>query len=271
MDLQGSVRGLAWCQVDGEDVLAVALEGEIVLVEASTWVQIRRLDVAGTVAGNEFGTNGRPARLVAVESRGRWCLAVEAVSLVMPDELDPGDPDRELGQPVNVHHVQTFDAGSGQLLWRLERRGSPMAWSVGGTTTVAVGWGGRQVSMVDPVSGDVVGGGHPESRPTWRTGGAAVEPGVLRGALGADGAHLAPIHASLMTLVGDPGSGWVAAASGRELSIWDAPRGTVLATFTADDDVTCFSVGKDGRRLAVGDGSGAVHHLEISPGGVVRR
>jgi WD40 repeat protein len=45
--------------------------------------------------------------------------------------------------------------------------------------------------------------------------------------------------------------------------LWDVNRGRCLATFTADDTVTSCAVSADGGTIIAGDGSGAVHILQV--------
>jgi WD40 repeat protein len=78
---------------------------------------------------------------------------------------------------------------------------------------------------------------------------------------------------SLATLEGH--GGWVTAVAvtpdGRRavsgsddgmLKLWDLEQGTVLATFTADQDITAVAAISD-RLFLAGDGGGRVHLLEL--------
>jgi len=47
--------------------------------------------------------------------------------------------------------------------------------------------------------------------------------------------------------------------------LWDLDQARCLATFTADDTVTSCAVSADAGTMIAGDGSGAVHILQVRP------
>lgn len=242
------VLGLAWCELGGAEVLAVATDGELVVVDPASGRTVRQIPVSGTV---EEGA------LAAVDAGGDWCLAVETSRLVTPDRIAEWDPDAELGQPVNVHQVQVFALATGDLRYELEHRGTPMAWRADeGARFVLLGRYGAG-ETVDARSGEPVG------RPTsgLDPAGSAVKAAAARHALGEAGEPLGAVRAELAAPLGP---GRVATSWGRQVRIWNLTDPRPLAAFTSDDRVTCFAVRRDGRRLALGDRSGAVHHLDLA-------
>jgi len=247
--LPGAVLGLAWCRCEGLPALAAGTASELTIVDPASGGPVRRIPLRGTVVERA---------LAAVESDARWYVAVETSRLVQPDEIDPGDPDADLGQPVNVHQVQVFDVATGTQTYELSHSTTPLAIRVGdaGGFVVLGRYGGG--SIVEAASGRPLpapaGGADPAH--------TAAKIQAVRHALGERGTNLGEVRGELAAPLG-PGTGIVAVSSGRELRVWDLDGPRSLAAFSADEPITCFAVDARGGRLIVGDRSGAVHHLEI--------
>jgi hypothetical protein len=253
-EVPGAVLGLAWCEIGGADALAVATDREIHVLERGSGRSVQRISVGRSV---EEGT------LAAIEVEdGRWYVAVETSRIVNPDQIDPGDSDAELGQPVNVHQVEVFDVATGSRRYELSRFTTPLAWRLDGRPVFVVIGRYGSGSIVDAASGATVAAdasGH-------GVAGTAVNVAALGHALGDGGVTLASVGGELAAPVGDDATPWVAISQRHEVRVWDLGVPRSLTAFTVDDRVTCFAVRRDGRRLIVGDSSGAVHHLELIRG-----
>jgi WD40 repeat protein len=72
--------------------------------------------------------------------------------------------------------------------------------------------------------------------------------------------HVGTVNSAAMIGTGQ----WAVTASGdHTIRLWDIDGARCAAVFTADDTVTSCAVTADGQIIVAGDGSGAVHILEV--------